>query len=67
VVLYGAFVSQLVVLFRRVGSFGPLTALFYPVLLVFFCGIFVRSLWRTYVRRSVQWRDRQISLHSART
>jgi 4,4'-diaponeurosporenoate glycosyltransferase len=50
-----------------VGSFGPLTALFYPVLLVFFCGIFVRSLWRTYVRRSVQWRDRQISLHSART
>ncbi len=63
--LYAAFVTQLSVLFRRVGSFGPLTALCYPVLLVFFCGIFVRSLWRTHVRRSVQWRDRQIPLHSA--
>jgi 4,4'-diaponeurosporenoate glycosyltransferase len=67
VMLYGAFVAQLAVLFRRVGSFGSLTALCYPVLLVFFCGVFVRSLWRTHVRRSVQWRDRQISLHSART
>jgi len=67
VLLYALFAGQLAVLFRRVGSFGPLTALCYPVLLVFFCGVFVRSLWRTHVRRSVQWRDRQIPLHSAGT
>jgi 4,4'-diaponeurosporenoate glycosyltransferase len=65
--IYALFVLQLVVLFRLVGRFGPLTALCYPALFVFFCGIFVRSLWRTYVRRSVQWRDRQISVGPARS
>lgn len=65
--IYALFVAQLVVLFRLVGRFGVLTALCYPVLVVVFCGIFVRSLWRTHVRRSVQWRDRQISLGPARS
>lgn len=55
-----AFVVQLVVLFRQVGRFGVLTALAYPVLLVFFVAVFVRSLWRTHVRRSVEWRGRLI-------
>ncbi|MFZ4667738.1 MAG: glycosyltransferase [Microthrixaceae bacterium] len=65
--IYALFVVQLVVLFRLVGRFGVLTALCYPALFVVFCGIFVRSLWRTHVRRSVQWRDRQISLGPARS
>ena len=64
VALYGAFAAQLAVLFRRVGNFSPITALAFPVLVVFFVGVFVRSLWRTYVRRSVRWRDRQIELRA---
>jgi 4,4'-diaponeurosporenoate glycosyltransferase len=62
VALYAAFGAQLALLFRRVGSFSTLTALGYPLLVVFFVGVFSRSLWRTYVRRSVRWRDRQIEL-----
>ena len=65
--IYALFVVQLVVVFRLVGRFGVLTALCYPALFVVFCGIFVRSLWRTHVRRSVQWRDRQIALGPARS
>jgi 4,4'-diaponeurosporenoate glycosyltransferase len=61
VVLYLAFAVQLWAMFRRVGSFGPLTALLYPVTLVWFVGIFVRSLWRTHVRHSVTWRGRAVS------
>ncbi len=67
VAIYALFVAQLLVFFRRVGRFGPVTALCFPVLLVFFCGIFLRSLWRTHVRRSVQWRDRQIPLDAVGT
>jgi 4,4'-diaponeurosporenoate glycosyltransferase len=61
VALYLAFVVQLWVMFRRVGSFGVVTALLYPVTLVWFVGIFVRSLWRTHVRHSVTWRGRAVS------
>lgn len=60
IVLALSFVVQLVALFRQVGRFGVLTAIAYPVLLVFFMGVFVRSLWRTHVRRSVEWRGRTI-------
>jgi 4,4'-diaponeurosporenoate glycosyltransferase len=61
VTLYLAFVAQLAVMFRQVGSFGVLTALVYPVALLFFVAVFVRSLWRTHVRHSVTWRGRAVS------
>lgn len=61
VALYLAFAAQLWAMFRRVGSFGAMTALLYPVTLVWFVGIFVRSLWRTHVRHSVTWRGRAVS------
>ena len=59
-ILYGAYVVQLAVLFRRVGRFSPLTALVYPIPLAFFLGVFVRSLALTFVRRQVRWRGRTI-------
>jgi hypothetical protein len=37
------------------------------VLLVVFVGVFVRSLWRTHVRRSVTWRGRMIATPSRRS
>lgn len=59
--LYLAFVVQLLMMFRQVGSFGVLTAALYPIPLVFFLLIFIRSLWRTHVRHNVTWRGRAVS------
>ncbi len=62
VTLYALFVAQLAVMFRKVGSFGLLTAALYPLLVVFFFGVFARSTWRTHVRHSVEWRGRKIAV-----
>ena len=53
--------AQLAVMFRQVGRFGVVTALCHPVLVACFVAVFVRSLWRTHVRRSVAWRGRTIA------
>lgn len=58
--LYLAFVAQLWVMFRQVGRFGLATAALYPLLLVGFFAVFVRSLWQTHVRRTIRWRGRVI-------
>ncbi|UDY37728.1 glycosyltransferase [Dermatobacter hominis] len=59
-VAYAAMVAQVAVLFRAVGRFGPLSAALYPLHLVVFVLVFVRSLWSTHVRREVRWRGRTI-------
>lgn len=59
--LYLAFAGQLAVLLRRVGRFSPLTAILYPLPLVFFLLVFLRSLVLTFARRQVRWRGRTIS------
>lgn len=59
--LYLAFVMQLGWMFRQVGSFGPITALLFPIPLVGFVVVFLRSLWLTHVRHSVTWRGRAVS------
>lgn len=64
--LYGAFVVQIAVFGRAVGTFGARIALIYPVPLVAFIALFARSAWRLYIRRSVTWRDRTIPLGGAR-
>jgi 4,4'-diaponeurosporenoate glycosyltransferase len=53
-------------MFRQIGRFGPLTAALYPIPLTFFIVVFVRSLWRTHVRRSVEWRGRTVSTSPGR-
>jgi 4,4'-diaponeurosporenoate glycosyltransferase len=60
--LYVAFVAQLAVLLHRVGRFNWWTSVLYPVGLVTFFGVFVRSTWRTLVRRSTRWSGRTIDL-----
>lgn len=60
--LYMLFVAQLWWMFRRIGSFGPVTALLFPFSLAFFHAVFVRSVWLVKVRGSVTWRGRQIQL-----
>ena len=60
VALYGAYVVQLAVLFRRVGRFSPVTALAYPLPLAFFVLVFLRSVVLTFVRHEVRWRGRTL-------
>ena len=44
----------------RVGTFGPLTALAFPVPLAVFVGAFVRSVLALVTRGSVSWRGRPV-------
>jgi 4,4'-diaponeurosporenoate glycosyltransferase len=60
-VAYGLYVVELAWMLRRIGNFGPLTALAYPIPLAFFLAVFLRSLGLTYIRKEVRWRGRTIS------
>ncbi len=53
---------QLRTLLRRVGSFGWWTWALFPVPLLAFDVVFARSAVQTALRRSVQWRGRQVDL-----
>ncbi len=45
---------------RRVGSFGPLTALLFPLPTVVFLGVFARSALRLLTRSPVRWKGRSV-------
>ncbi len=53
---------QLRMILRRIGSFRWWTWMIFPIPLAAFGAVFVRSLVRTHVRRSVRWRGRSIEL-----
>lgn len=59
--LWAAFVIQLRWLTRDAGRFGIVTALVYPVPLLFFVGVFFASAIRTFVAGSVTWRGRSVT------
>ena len=61
-VLAAAFVFQMIVFFKQVGRFSVLDGLLYPVHVVFFFGVFLRSFVRTFFLRRVSWRGRMIDL-----
>ena len=55
-----AVVVQQRVLAARLTDAGWGTALLFPVTIVFFVFVFVRSVWWTFVRRRVRWRGRTL-------
>lgn len=63
-VLYAVVAAQVWWMARRVGRFGPLTALGFPVLLALFLAVFVRSVFDT-ARGSVSWRGRRLRTRPA--
>jgi 4,4'-diaponeurosporenoate glycosyltransferase len=65
--LYVLDVVQLRVMSRALGTFGLVTALAAPLLAVVFVAVFVRSVWRTVVRRRVVWRGREVRVGPAPT
>lgn len=47
---------------KRAGNFKKRIFLFYPVLFLFFIGVFIYSLYRTHILRSVMWKGRKIKV-----
>jgi len=52
---------QFWILGRRAGSMHPLTALLYPLAVVVFAWIFLRSLFALVFRREVTWKQRSVA------
>ncbi len=61
-VLYLAFAGQVYWILRKLGNFSLLTAVFYPLPLMFFILIFFRSLFLTYILGRVTWKGRTVAL-----
>ena len=61
VACYLAVALQVGLHLRRIGTFGPLVALAYPVALTVFLAVFVRSLLLTYGVGRVSWKGRSLS------
>ena len=60
--VYAACAVQLAWMWARIGRFGLLTALLFPLPLLAFVVIFLRSLGLTLIRRRVPWKGRQVPL-----
>lgn len=58
--IYGLYAAQIWWMLSRIGSFRPLTAILYPIPLVFFALLMLRSLLMTYVLHRVSWRGRRL-------
>ncbi len=58
--LYLLFTVQIWAFQRQLGSFRLLTALLYPVPLIFYQAVFAHSLFRQLCGRKVVWKDREI-------
>jgi 4,4'-diaponeurosporenoate glycosyltransferase len=63
-VAWAALAAELWWMLRRLGTFHPLTAVLFPVPLLAFVGLFVRSSVLRLARRPVTWRDRRIDPRS---
>jgi 4,4'-diaponeurosporenoate glycosyltransferase len=59
---YLSYVIQIFWMLFRVGNFNFYTALLYPIPLLFFIYIFLRSFFLIFIIRSVKWKGTKISL-----
>ncbi|GGG68867.1 glycosyltransferase [Paenibacillus radicis (ex Gao et al. 2016)] len=65
--IYLAYAIQLYLLLRRAGSFGLATAIWFPLPLLVFLYIFIRSWVQTFVGGRVQWKGRTLSTKKERS
>jgi len=59
---YFGYAAQIYWMLFRVGNFGFYTALLYPIPLLFFFAVFLRSLFLIFIQRSVTWKGVSINL-----
>ncbi len=62
--LYALYTVQVWWMLRRIGSFGPATAIAFPLPLAFFHAVYARSVWLARIRGSVTWRGRRFSVRA---
>jgi 4,4'-diaponeurosporenoate glycosyltransferase len=60
VCVYVLYAAQIAWFARQLGTFRWLTALCYPMSLIFYFGVFGHSLWRKLVGKPVYWRGRRL-------
>ncbi|MDR0288099.1 MAG: hypothetical protein LBI03_10420, partial [Clostridiales bacterium] len=60
--LYLLWVLELLRIANKLGSFRLSTVIFYPVSLILFFWVFIRSFWKKLLKQPVQWKGREISL-----
>jgi 4,4'-diaponeurosporenoate glycosyltransferase len=58
--LYALYVLQVHWMLRRIGNFGLLAAILFPLPLLFFVGVFTFSFIRIFLRGKVQWKGREV-------
>jgi len=56
--IYLLYTMQILWMLRRIGNFGILTCLFFPVHLMFFHIIFIRSFLLTLFKKEITWKGR---------
>jgi 4,4'-diaponeurosporenoate glycosyltransferase len=57
---YLLYAGQAFWMYRRIGSFGLHSALLFPIHLLFFAAVFMRSLALTFLLKRVSWKGRRI-------
>lgn len=62
IMLYVGYGIHVYILARRAGSFHPHLIVTYPLFVLFFIAIFMYSLYRTHIVRSVMWRGRKMDV-----
>jgi 4,4'-diaponeurosporenoate glycosyltransferase len=63
-VFYLLFSAQIYWMLLRIGNFKIMTAIFYPIPLLFFVVVFIWSMVLTFVLRRANWKQRKISIDS---
>lgn len=58
--LYVLYALQAHWMLRRIGNFGFLTAVLFPLPLLFFVGVFTLSIFRIFLRGKVRWKGREV-------
>jgi len=64
VVFYTFFAIQFAAAGHRLGNFGPLPALFFPIHLLVFLFVLARSIFLAVTGRSVRWKGRDLTIHT---
>jgi 4,4'-diaponeurosporenoate glycosyltransferase len=59
-VLYALYLLQIHWMLSRIGNFGFITALFFPIPLLFFVMVFITSILRIFLMGKVHWKGREV-------
>lgn len=61
-VIYAAYVLQIYWMLARIGKFSIFAAIFYPVFMLFFFYVFLRSIVWIFILKKIRWKGRVIDI-----